>query len=188
MQFYRDAGAKLRLILLYGEFYSADATHGLAGLGVRYLIPYTNRDAAVETLRDCTSGRRMAVSSMAMSNSDRKENPHYAAVTDRRRRKRSKPDAPEDRLIAFAANARRVDAVKYGKRRGIETGYRTVERMRAKTSGRSPTVRAFHFWYSLPVFGLWVIANAILGRGTGWGRKADHVTEHAWRDYSEQDI
>ena len=136
--------------------------HGLDGLGVQYLIPCTNRDAAVEALRDCTSGRRMAVSSMTMSNSDRKENPHYAAVTDRRRRKRSKPDASEDRLIALAANARRVDAVKYRKRRSIETGYRTVEHMRAKTSGRSPTVRAFHFWYSLPVFSLWVIANAML--------------------------
>ena len=75
---------------------------------------------------------------MTMSNSDRKENPHYATVTDRRRRKRSKPDASEDWLIALAANARRVDAVKYGKRRSIETGYRMVEHMRAKHPAGAP--------------------------------------------------
>ena len=154
-----------------GEFYSTGAMHGLDGLGVQYLIPCTSRDAAVDALRDCTSGRRRAVSSMAMSNSDRKEIPHYVVVTGRKRRRGSKPDAPEDRLIAFAANARRVDAVKCGKRRGMETGYRTVKHIRARTSGRSPTIRALHFWYSLPVFSLWVIANVMLGRGTGWDGK-----------------
>ena len=54
---------------------------------------------------------------------------------------------------------------------GIGTGYRMIEHMRAKTSSQSSTVRAFYFWYSLLVFNLWVIANAMLGRGTGWDRK-----------------
>ena len=53
----------------------------------------------------------------------------------------------------------------------METGYKMIEHMRAKTSGRSSAVRAFYFWYSLLVFNLWVIANAMLGRGTGWDGK-----------------
>ena len=45
----------------------------LDSLGVQYLIPCINRDTVVEALRDYASGRRKAVSGMAMSNSDRKE-------------------------------------------------------------------------------------------------------------------
>ena len=106
-----------------------------------------------------------------MSNSDRKEVSYYAAVTDRKRRKSSKSDAPEDRFITFATNARRVGVTKYGKRWGIEAGCRMIEHTRAKTSGRSFTVRAFYFWYLLPVFNLWVIANAMLWRRTCWDGK-----------------
>ena len=92
--------------------------------------------------------------------------------SDRQKKEKSpKSDAPEGRFIAFATNARWVDTVKYGKKWGIETGYRMIEHMRAKTSNRSSTVRAFYFWHSLLVFNLWVIANAMLGRGTGWDGK-----------------
>ena len=47
-----------------------------------------------------------------------------------------------------------------------------IEHNRAKTSSQSPAVRAFYFWYSLLVFNLWVIANAMLGRGAGWDGKS----------------
>ena len=103
-----------------------------------------------------------------MSNSDRKAVSYYAVVTDRKRRRSSKSDAPEDRFIVFTINARWVGVVRYGKRGGIETGYRMIEHMRAKTSSQSSTVRTFYFWYSLLVFNLWVIANAMLGRGASW--------------------
>ena len=171
VQLCEDVGAKPRLILLDREFYSTDVMRELDGLGVQYLIPCTNRDAAVGALRDYASGRRKAISRMTMSNSDRKEVSYYAAVTDRKRRKSSKSDAPENRFIVFATNARWVDVVKYGKRWGMETGYKMIEHMRAKTSSQGSIVRAFYFWYSLLVFNLWVIANAILGRGAGWDGK-----------------
>ena len=73
------------------------------------------------SLRDYASGRRKAISRMTMSNSVRKEVSYNAVVTDRKRRKSSKSDAPEDRFIAFPTNARWVDVIKYGKRWGIET-------------------------------------------------------------------
>ena len=106
VQFCEDVGAKSRLILLDREFYSTDVIHELGSLGVQYLIPCTNRDAAAGALHDYASGRRKAISRMTMSDSDRKEVSYYAAVTDRKRRKSSKSDAPEDRFIAFATNAR----------------------------------------------------------------------------------
>ena len=40
-----------------------------------------------------------------------------------------------------------------------------IEHIRAKTPSQSSTVSALYFWYSLPVFNLWVIANVMLGRG-----------------------
>ena len=170
-QFCEDVGVKPRLILLDREFYSTDVIRELDSLGVQYLIPCISRDIVVEALRDYASGRRKAISRMTMSNSVRKEVSYYAIVTDRKRRKSSKSDAPEDKFVAFATNARWVDVVKYGKRGGIETGYRIIEQMRAKTSSQSPTVRTFYLWYSLLVFNLWVIANAMLGCGTGWDGK-----------------
>ena len=165
-QFCEDVGVKPKLILLDREFYSTDVIRELDNLGAQYLIPCANRDTVVGALRDYASRRRKAISRMAMSNSDRKEVSYYAVVTDRKRRKSSKSDAPEDRFIAFVTNARWVDVAKYGKRRDTEAGYRMIEHMRAKTSDRGSTVRAFYFWYLLPVFNLWVIANAMLGRRT----------------------
>ena len=171
VQFCRDVGAKPTLILLDREFHSADVMRELGGLGIQYLIPCINRDTVVEALRDYASGRRKTISRMTMSNSDRKAVSYYAAVTYGKRWKISKSDAPGDRFIAFATNARWVDVVRYRKRCGIETEYRMIEHMRAKTPSQCPTVRAFYFWYSLLVFNLWVIANAVLGRGTGWDGK-----------------
>ena len=170
VQFCEDVDVKPRLILLDMEFYSTDVMREPDGLGVQYLIPCINRDTVVEALRDYASGGRKAVSRMTMSNSDRKAVSYYAVVTDRKRRKSSKSDAPEDRFIVFTTNARWVDVVRYGKRWSIETGYRMIEHMRAKTSSQSSTVRTFYFWYSLLVFNLWVIANA-LGRGASWDGK-----------------
>ena len=47
VQFCEDVGAKSRLILLDREFYPTDVIRELDDLGVQYLIPCTNRDAAV---------------------------------------------------------------------------------------------------------------------------------------------
>ena len=110
------------MILLDREFYSVDVMCDLDSLGVQYLISCINRTIVVNVLRDCVSRKHKAILRIAMSDSDKEVS--YYVVTDKKRQKKSKSDAPEDRFIVFATNVLRVDAVKYGKRHGIEIGYK----------------------------------------------------------------
>ncbi len=65
---------------------------------------------------------------------------------------KTKADFPEDRYIASAANAPRMDAGEYSKRRTIETCYRRVENAGAKSFGSNRPARLFCFLYSLTLF------------------------------------
>lgn len=96
-------GVKPNLILLDREFYSVDVMCDLDSLGVQYLISCINRTIVVNVLRDYVSRKHKVILRMAMSDSDKEVS--YYVVTYRKRRKKSKSDAPEDRFIVFATNA-----------------------------------------------------------------------------------
>ena len=63
-----------------------------------------------------------------MSNSNGDSVSYYVIITDRKRRRKDKPfDEPEDKFTAFATNTSWINMLKYGKRWGIETGFRMIE-------------------------------------------------------------
>ena len=108
-----------------------------------------------------------------MSNSNGDSVSYYAIVTDRKRRRKDKPfDEPEGKFTAFATNTSWINVLKYGKRWDIETGFRMIENMRARTPSGSVDARVFYFLYSVMVFNLWVVANVILTQGARWDGKS----------------
>jgi IS4 transposase len=50
----------------------------------------------------------------------------------------------------------------YRRRWGIETGYRDIERMRAKTTSRKNSIRILYFMYSILLYNAWLLANLML--------------------------
>lgn len=52
----------------------------------------------------------------------------------------------------------------YRKRWGIETGYRDIERVRAKTTSSNNSIRVLYFMYSLLLYNAWLLANLIISR------------------------
>ena len=50
----------------------------------------------------------------------------------------------------------------YGKRRGIETGYRMQNQIKAKTTSTNYTVRLVYQMLSVIVYSVWILANMML--------------------------
>lgn len=50
----------------------------------------------------------------------------------------------------------------YRKRWGIETSYRVKESFRARTTSKNYVIRLFYFLFSLTLYNIWVIVNAML--------------------------
>ena len=63
----------------------------------------------------------------------------------------------------------------YRKRWGIETGYRNIGFMRAKTRSMIPGVRQLLFLFSAAVANLWTLANYVAA-----GAKDGIITPHKW--------
>ena len=90
------------------------------------------------------------------------------AERKKRRKKSGKENSdeedlpPEEKFIGFATNMQLKDSELYSKRWGIETGYRMIEEMRARTRSTKTVSRIFCFLYSVVMFNAWVMINAML--------------------------
>lgn len=64
--------------------------------------------------------------------------------------------------IGFSTNDASVDVTTYARRWGIETGYRVKEGIRPKTRSSQIGARKFCFFYSILLYNVCVIANALI--------------------------
>ncbi len=156
-----NAGVSIRRAMLDREFFSVEAINHLNRLGVPYIIPCVNTPGVVEALRDYSAGRRNRVSRMMLEGNNG-EAPYIMTIVRRKkkRRRNKNSDVPEEKFIGFATNARGVNVEAYSRRWGIETGYRMIGTMRARTRSKNPAARMFCFVWSVLVFNAWVMANA----------------------------
>ena len=77
-----------------------------------------------------------------------------------------KEDFPEDNYQPFSTSRPGIDVEEYRKRWGIETGYRMIEDVRARTRSNSPDVRFLYFAASVVIYNTWVMAGILpVGRG-----------------------
>ena len=157
-----QTGADVKLILLDREFFPTDVMKALGDMNVMYLTPCRNTDTVVDALDEFAAGRRGRISKSCITNSDRVSVTYPMIITERTRRKKSSKDEPKNRYIGFATNAPDIDVAMYGKRWGIETGYKMLEAMRSRTRSQNIAARNFCFLYAVVTFNAWVLANAML--------------------------
>ena len=164
----RDVGANPGLFLLDREFYSTDVIRTLDTMGVRYLIPCVNTGPVKRALARHTSTGSKKVSRMSISAPEKVSALYYGVIVPRKRtskKKREKKDLnPEEKFIAFATNIPWIDVEKYAMRWGIETGYRMIENIMAKTSSIGVAPRVIYFAYALLLYNMWVCANVELAQ------------------------
>ena len=163
-----DVGANPGLFLLDREFYSTDVIRTLDSMGVRYLIPGVNTGSVKKALAHHASTGSKKVSKMSISTPEKVSASYYGVIVPRERtskKKREKKDLnPEEKFIAFATNAPWLDVEKYAMCWGIETGYRMIENIRAKTSSTGVAPRMIYFAYALLLYNMWVCANVELAQ------------------------
>ena len=167
----RRTGADLGVVMPGREFFSAAVISKLDAAGVKYVIPCKNTDTVVATINghDDGKGKRREVESVISRDA---LSARYATVITKRRKKRSGRTGAEklpahERLIGFATNVPGIDPDEYGRRRGIETGYRMIKNARVRTHSKGPAARMPCFVYSAAVFNAWVMANAMMRDMTG---------------------
>ncbi len=159
----KKTGAKIRLVLLDREFFSVDTIIALLNNNVTYLMPCRNSSGVIAALREYDKNTRNATSQATLQG-------HTGMVdfTMRIEKRKNNKDAtmPEQKFIGFATNAPTIDVKKYTKRWGVETGYRLVETMRAKTRIQDMAARMLCFYYSLLAYNEWMIVRVMLSDGT----------------------
>ena len=125
-----QAGTDIRLVLLDREFFTTDVMKTLGDMTVRYIMPCRNTGTVVDALDEFAAGRRGRISESCITNADRVSVTYTMIITERTRRKKNSKNEPKNRYIGFATSAQDIDVARYGKRWGIETGYKMLEAMR----------------------------------------------------------
>ena len=125
-------------------------------------MPCTRNAEVKDALASFAAGTLGSVSKQEMKSSSKASIRYDMVIQPKKRRRNKESEKPEDKYVAFATNAPWTDMEEYGRRWGIETGYRMVENARAKTSSVNGPARVFCFLYSLMLFNAWILANAAL--------------------------
>ena len=137
-------------------------------------MPCARTSRVKDSLRKFVVKTLGPISKSDITNSDKVTVQYHMIITKKKRvrkegekakngnKKAKKANAPEDRYIAFATNVPWMDVKEYSKRRTIETCYRLVENVRAKSFGSNRPARLFCFLYSLTLFNAWALVNVQL--------------------------
>lgn len=160
---------RLRYVFLDRGFYSVDVIRTLYKLDVRFVIPVVRHRAKrlekdiVQQLRRHYNDRKERFS-YTLGDGD-----HTATFTVVAVKEWEDPD-----VMGFATNTRlpaRTIGEWYGKRWGIETGYRVEEQFRARTCARaSAAVRLLFVMLPFALYNLWVLVNLLIRWGLHRGR------------------
>ena len=126
-------------------------------------MPCPNSTYVKEALSDFEKGLRGRVSEAVITSSS-SECGYDMVIVERKVRRRSRPgvhDPAWEKHIAFATNDPSIDVDQYSKRWGIETGYRQIEDMRARTRTRGHGPRVMCMALTMMLFNAWIVADAL---------------------------
>ena len=125
-------------------------------------MPCTRNAKMKDALVSFAAGTLGSVSKQEMKRSSKTSIRYDMVIEPKKKRRNKESGRPEDKYVAFATNTPWTDMEEYGRKWGIETGYRMVENARAKTSSVKRLARIFCFLYSLMLLNAWILANAAL--------------------------
>ncbi len=117
-----------------------------------YLMPCKESIPVKKCIREFGKGKYKRVSKRTMKNRKKGLAAEYSMIIEESTR-------TESGYIAFATNNARINIDKYKKRWIIETGYRSVDRFKLKTSSRDHRVRKLMYILSSAIYNGWIIAR-----------------------------
>ena len=160
----RMHGLEVGLVLLDRGFYSTAVFSLLQASGHRWLMPCPNSLHVKEALAGFEAGRRKRVSGAAITHAHGDECGYTMVIAPRRARRGKAGDGgdePWEKHIAFATSDPGIDVEEYSKRWGIETAYRQLEGMRARTRTRAHGPRVAYLALTMILFNAWIVVDAL---------------------------
>lgn len=153
----RYANGKVRIKTLFMDrgFFSTDVIEYLNRKGIKFIMPAT-KNWRIKRLMEKVE--TPYVSDYKMKNLWMKSTTWFKLIILTK----------DGNKYAFATNTEvtKMSAVllpeKYSRRWGIETSYRVKECFRARTTSKNYIIRLFYFMFSITLYNLWVIVNAML--------------------------
>lgn len=164
----RYVGADIGTMLLDRGFNSVDNMLEMERQNVEYIMPLKGNKKLYKIMEEVDAGTGAAVRDYTMINKEGKSATFTLVVCHKQ--KSGKSGHISDRYIAFATNIavdnpqsllRRIPKA-YRARWGIETGYRVLETVRARTKSPRTVARLFLFYFSLVFANYWVLYKIIL--------------------------
>ena len=173
--FIKDAGVKIRLVLLDREFFSIASIKSLQKCNVPFLTPCRNTGNVIAALREFAVKKRNRTSQNILEGTS--DMIKYWMIIAKRKNKKGStdPEAPEKKYIGFATNVPSIDVEQYATRWGIETGYRMIESMRPRTRVPDVVARMLCFYYALMAYNEWVLLRYVITSLDNSGRKKQCV-------------
>ena len=167
------------------DFYGTAVVNAIERRGVSFLMPQPKGNTVKEAIMRYHEGKRVRAAKVQIKSRKHGKASFYGAIYPKE--DCDKDAKIHDRYVAFATNLpkHRIHCtVKslpevYKDRWGIETGYRQIEQVRARTRSCSFPLRLFLFYFSAISANMWVQANCIIpgGRKNGLATKMGMVLE-----------
>ena len=165
----RKSPAKLDMVLADSEFCSVAVLNLIKRYGLDWLMRMQNSAKTKKFARMIAEeghGREFADTMKSSRTGETCD--HTVIMADRRvpvrrnlKKGEKKEDFPEDDYQPFSTSRPGIDVEEYGKRWGIETGYKMIEDVRARTRSESPDIRFLYFAASVVIFNTWVMAGIV---------------------------
>ena len=174
----RRLGANIDVLLLDRGFNSVANMQEMERQGVRYITPKSGDPRAYRAMEAAEADPGKAVREYTITAKDGVTATPTMVIVPKKLKpcrakcgecERCKPVLMKDKYVAFFTNIR-VDSPaelltyvpkKYRARWGIETGYRSVESIRAKTQSPSTSARLFLFYFTVVVANMWLYCKAM---------------------------
>ena len=157
-------GLEIGVLTLDRGFYSTAVISCLQEADFDWIMPCPNTPHVKDGLSEFDAGERGEQSKATITHTAKDEREFDMKIVERRA-KREKKDGEEyepwEKYIAFATSDPELDVAEYAKRWGIETGYRQIEDVRAKTRSSRHGPRVFYMALTMMLFNLWIVIDAL---------------------------
>lgn len=154
---------RIRYVYMDRGFFSGRMINLLERMCLKFLMPATKNRRVAEQMQ--TLPAPTIIKGYEMGDKETRTSFNLVIVEENRQKYAFATNISFDEKEADLAN--RLFGL-YGKRWGIETGYRVKKHsIRAKTTSKNYMVRLFYFLFSVMLYNLWVIVNVLIKRGLG---------------------
>ena len=165
----RNAGIRVRHVLLDRGFYSVAVMAVLDRLGIWFIMPVPQRPPVRRAVDEYRARKRKRVSKYTVTSGTGETFEVTLIIVERREIvKRGKDKGRRKSVyLVYATNMptgmakRAVKAIPaaYKERWAIETGYRCVEKIRARTKSNCTQARVFLFFFTMTANNVWAMQN-----------------------------